>query len=293
MRPKILITGSTGFVGRNLVPKLIFEGFEVLEITRDISKSLSLFRDKTKKIVVDDILFKQKVVDFKPDIVIHLAAYLTSSDSIVDIEKLLNTNLFFLSKLLDALSNSSIKLFVNTGTFAEYFYGDNLFLPAYYYAATKTASRSIVDYYSNAYRFKQATIVPYTIYGGKDSNKKIIDIIFDSIESKEKIDLSPGNQILDFIHINDVLEFYIKIIHNEVNLPIKTNFKLGTGIGHSIKDLANLIEKKTGKKTNINWSGKDYRKSDVMYAVADLTDNFFIDWSPSISLSEGLSLLKL
>jgi nucleoside-diphosphate-sugar epimerase len=291
LRKKILITGSTGFVGKHLVPILLNEGYEILEITRDISKSTSLFKNTTSKLLLDDINFKEIIIEFNPEIVIHLASYLTSSDNWIDVEKLVNTNILFLSKILNAVSKVDLKLFINTGTFAEYFKGDEEMIPAYFYAATKTASRSIVDYYANAYNFKQSTIVPYTIYGGIDSQKKIVDIIFDSTLNETPLDLSPGEQILDFIHIEDVTNFYTTVINNINRLPNKTNFKLGTGIGHNLQQVATYIEEITRRKTNIIWGGKNYRNSDVMFAIANLENiKSIIDWEPKIVFKTGLSM---
>lgn len=286
---KILITGSTGFVGRHLVPELIQSGNQVLEITRDVEKSNLLFGDTTTKIGTNAKNFKSEILAFNPEIAIHLASYLTASDQWSDVQKLVNTNILYLSKVLDAVAEVDLKCFINTGTFAEYFKGDNEFMPAYYYAATKTASRAIVDYYANTYGFKQTTIVPYSIYGGQDSQKKIIDIIFDSITSDEPLQLSPGEQVLDFIHMDDVVSFYKIVVANYDRLPQKSNFKLGTGKGHSLKQLAKIIETVTNGKTNIAWGAKDYRKSDVMYAVADLRyAKRILDWRPRISLKKGI-----
>jgi nucleoside-diphosphate-sugar epimerase len=222
-----------------------------------------------------------------------LASYLTESDQLNDIEKLIDVNILFLSKVLNAVRKTELKLFINTGTFAEYHKGDDELLPAYFYAATKTASRAIVDYYANAYNFKQITIVPFTIYGGNDSQKKIIDIIFDSINSEIPLDLSPGDQVLDFIHVDDVTDFYILLLNNEEVIRSKSIYKIGTGKGHNLKQVADLIEVITKQKTNINWGGKSYRKSDIMFAVADIKfqkNEFY--WGPKITLIEGIKKLK-
>ncbi len=289
MKDKILITGSTGFVGKHLVEKLFNEGHTLLEITRNTIKSSELFGDMTSKIEVNDVSFDNKIIDFDPNVVVHLASYLTSSDKWDDVEKLIESNILFLSRLLNTVSKLNIDLFINTGTFAEYFNGDDDFNPAYFYAATKTASRSILNYYSNAYNFKQTTVVPYTIYGDNDSSKKIIDLIFESIESEKKLELSPGEQVLDFIHIDDVLSFYQHLINHKNKIPNKTNFKLGTGEGHNLQQVSSIIESVTNKKTNINWGGKEYRQSDVMYAVANLHEiKDKLTWRPKISLIEGI-----
>ena len=291
---KVIVTGSTGFVGRHLVPKLIQENHEVLELTRSLEKSRYLFRDNTTKLSVNDSKFEAKILAFNPDIVIHLASYLTASDSLEDTKELVNSNITFLCKVLDSVSQTDLKLFVNTGTFAEYFKGDGNLCPAYFYAATKTASRAFVDYYATTYNFKQSTVVPYTIYGGSDSQKKIIDIIYDSMYSADAIDLSPGEQVLDFIHVEDVVEFYVTLVNKLDTLDYKTNFQLGTGKGTTLKELAILIENVAGKKTKINWGGKKYRSSDVMYAVADLESiNRLFNWKPEISLKDGIKNINL
>lgn len=122
---RILITGSTGFVGRHLVPELIQSGNEVLEITRDVEKSNLLFGDVTVKVAADAKNFKSEILAFNPEIAIHLASYLTASDQWLDVQKLVNTNILYLSKVLDAVAETDFKCFINTGTFAEYFKGDN------------------------------------------------------------------------------------------------------------------------------------------------------------------------
>ncbi len=286
----ILVTGSTGFVGRHLIPKLVCE-HKVMELTIEPQASEMLYKNTTQKTLVteDQSALCDAIGQFKPEIVIHLASFLTSSDSYQDMQTLINSNLLFLCRVLDALKTSGIKLFINTGTFAEYKNGDETLDPAYLYAATKTASRSIVRYYSNVYNFKHTTVVPYTLYGGNDSQKKIIDLIYDSLFSDEPIALSPGLQKLDFIHIDDITDLYIQIINHFSTIPNETNFQAGTGITHSLRELAGIFEKVTNKKTNITWGAKPYRESDVMYAAANTKkQQDLLHWSPKISLEQGI-----
>jgi nucleoside-diphosphate-sugar epimerase len=288
---KIIITGSTGFVGRHLIPKLLLKNYQILELTRSLDVSNQLYKDKTQKYLVneDQNELVKNIEEFKPDIIIHLASFLTSLDDFNSLNKLLDSNITFFCRLLDSTKNIDLKLFVNTGTFAEYQSSNNIFDPAYLYAATKSASRSFLDYYSKVYNFKQTTVVPYSIYGGNDTQKKIIDIIYDSTINSNPIDLTPGEQILDFIHIDDVTDFYIVLIQNQHNIPNKTNFQLGTGIGHSLKQVALIIEKISAKKTNINWGGKNYRSSDIMHALADISEiNKIFEWKPKINFIEGI-----
>ena len=82
------------------------------------------------------------------------------------------------------------------------------------------------------------------------------------------------------------------VLKNYKNLSDKNNFNLGTGVGNSLRDLGNKIEKYSKSKVNINWGGKKYRKSDVMYAVAEIAriKKIFV-WEPRINLDKGLQML--
>jgi nucleoside-diphosphate-sugar epimerase len=290
---KIVVTGSTGFVGRHLIPELLNEGHQLLELTRNTTVSENLYGPSTQKYLLDgdQEALTNALLLFRPEAVIHLASFLTSADDYNNMTKLIESNIIFLCKLLDALKETELQLFINTGTFAEYFKGDGVLKPAYLYAATKTASRSFIDYYSNVYNFKNTTVIPYSIYGGKDSQKKIIDIIYDSISAVNPVDLSPGEQVLDFIHIHDVVDFYKALIKQAANLPNGSTFHLGTGKGHTIKQLAATIEAVSGGKTKINWGGKPYRPSDVMYAIADTElANSNLNWTCRVSLERGVKI---
>jgi nucleoside-diphosphate-sugar epimerase len=289
---RIIITGATGYVGSNLVPKLIQSGNELLEITIEGRKSSELYGastlqfeySKKNHIELIDVISK-----FNPDICIHLASYLSASDDYITMEKLLAANIDFTCHILDALKNTEIKTFINTGSFAEYHHGDDNLNPTYLYAAAKTASRIFVDYYSKTYNFNNLTVIPYTIYGGEYKQQKIIDIIYDSLQSNKAIGLSPGKQILDFIHVDDVTDFFVEVVNKHSVIPTNTSLPAGTGKGHTLRELATLLEKQTGTSANIDWGRKNYRPRDVMYAVADVSKHVQqLNWSAKISLDEGI-----
>jgi len=290
---KILVTGGNGFVGRNLLPKLINAKHDILQVTTDPEKSQELYGNIVSRYYYQRINndFKKVVNEYEPEAVIHLASFLTANDDTATMNRLLDTNIVFLCDLLDALKEARIKWFLNTGSFAEFYKGDGEFDPAYLYTATKTASRIFVDYYSKVYNFNYMTIAPYTIYGGIDTQKKIIDIIYDSLDDDEPVSLTPGNQVLDFIHIDDVTEFYITCLSNLNDIPNMSSFQLGTGKGHTLREIVQIMEEYTAKKANIIWGGKSYRPRDVMYAVADISrQQNMLKWNPKTSLEEGISI---
>lgn len=288
---KIFLTGGTGFVGKTLIKKIIDKGYNILLLSSNYKKAKSL-ENKYKNISFisannshEDII--EKVKSFKPDVTIHLAALVSASDDFNIAQKLVDINLSYLVKVLDVIKYSPPKLFINTGTFAEYYKNDNNLNPAYLYAATKTASKYIVKYYSNAYDFNYINVIPYSIYGPNDTQKKLIDYLIES--ANIEIDFTKGEQILDFIHVEDVAKAYLSLSENYSKLKTGENFYLGTGVGTSILELSKIIENKLNKTLNINWGGKNYRKRDVMKAIAPVDkNNNKIPWKAEIELEIGI-----
>lgn len=293
---KILITGATGFIGRHLIAALPchFSDMEILTVNRNIEKAKTLFQNsKCTHILTTDY---DQIVSFNPDVVIHLATMSTSSNDSQIIKPMLESNIEFGVNLLSALSKcSNLKLFVNTGTFAEYRLGTDTINNAYLYSATKSAFRCFVDYYANLSEFKYINAIPYTVYGGNGAAKKIIDYIRDSLDASTPVKMTAGEQILDFIHVKDVVRFFIKVIDQMQDIvgtiSNGENFYVGTGVGTKIRDLAKIIEKTENKKCNIDWGSLPYRSMDIMHAVAPVEkNNMLISWQSQISIGEGVKL---
>ncbi|WP_295004802.1 NAD(P)-dependent oxidoreductase [Sulfurimonas sp.] len=289
---KLLITGGTGYVGSALVNKLITqENIEIALVVRDVHKAKELFKDLVTYILYDDLVeFKSNIEEFSPEIVVHLAAYSTSSDEPKDVTKLIESNIIFTSNLLIALENCKVKLFVNTGSFSEHHHINNEFSPTYFYSATKTSARYMIEYYSKKNAFKFVNAILFTVYGKKNGSKKIIDYAMDSLGSVTPICMSDGKQILDFIHIDDIVEFCRNLIENFENLTIsKIDYDVGTGDCISIRELVKYIENITNKKANISWGVNQSRKVDTIKACADVSSSQEeLKYSAKVSIVDGL-----
>jgi CDP-paratose synthetase len=286
----ILLTGGSGYVGKSLINQLaknkLFNIFSVVRTKSDLPKNV--------KAIDYDSDFKENIIKSNPDFVIHLASYLTSSSEIEETNKLIQANITFGTVLLDALKVCNIKLFINTGSYSEYHFNTGDLNPTYFYSATKTAFRSILKYYSELKKFKVVHVIPYTIYGGVYTKMKILDILFGSLDSNEKIKLSPGLQLLDFIHISDVVDFYIHVIENSHILQHHESYHLGSGRVINLQELAIKIEKLTGKKIQAQWGAQIQRERDTTYACAPIAKlKETLNWNPKISLDEGLKMYYL
>lgn len=297
---RILITGSTGYIGRRVVASLLeaFPDARIVTLCRDARKADSLCQsDRCRNASVNDMY--REIAAFRPEVVLHLATLSTSRDDTSIIEPIIDSNITFGVKLLDALSFvDSLRLFVNVGSFAEYRLGHEAgFHDAYLYTATKSAFRHFVDYYASKCNFRHLTAVPYTVYGGNDTAKKLMDYMVESISAAEPVKMTPGHQVLDFIHVDDIVRFFVEAVRTAFassleTMPQGVTFHLGTGIGTEVRHLAELISEQSGRHLNIEWGGRDYRPLDVMHAVAPVASNDpNIAWSAQIPLAEGIRRL--
>jgi nucleoside-diphosphate-sugar epimerase len=288
---KLLITGADSFVGSYLIPELLQCGHEVILIGKD--EKLLSNNYKTDNILsylnLDQKVLEDRIVCFQPECVVHLAAYSTPSDGVGELHKLIDANIVFLGRILEALKQVNVKMFINTGSFAEYFDDKNQLNPAYLYTATKTAARSFVKYYASAYNYNYCHVCPYSLYGGVDTRKKIMDFLFESLDAKNALDTTSGEQVLDFIHIDDLIRLYMLIIEHPEKVKNGSTFHAGTGVGHTLKDIVKYMEEYTRKKANVNWGGRAYRNRDVMYAVADISlQKEIFGWEALVQLKAGI-----
>ncbi len=287
---RILITGATGYVGRNLLPQLHEITNDLLIVSRDIATAESLFPYAKHSVAGD----WDTVISFNPEVVLHLATLSTSSDAADIIQPMIDANITFGVQLLNALKEcDAMKLFVNIGSFAEYRLGTEKKKDAYLYTATKSAFCHFVDYYADLCNYKYLTLVLYTVYGGVDLRKKIIDYVFDALDAKEPVKMTAGAQCLDFIHVGDVVAAIKQCaLQNEElyeKLPQGTEFHIGSGVGTSIRAMAEMVSEITGKPLNVDWGALPYRPLDVMKAIAPINkNNTLLQWKPTTALVAGI-----
>lgn len=292
---KILITGATGFVGKTLAPYLYNNGVKDLcLLVRSVEKAKRLFGDIPITLIsMADDSWMENVQDYNPDVTLHLATYFTNRRDNDSIVKLVDSNILFTTRLLEVLSHTYCRHFVNIGTFTEFINGGGEYTSANLYSATKTAVRPIIKYYQQQSEWNWINVVVYSPYGRKNESKKVIDYLLDAVDAEQPVAFSPGYQTLDFIHVDDMADFFLTLLDKLDDLQDEFyEFHLGTGEGHTVRDVAVALEKVSGKHVNADWGGRDYSPNDAMHAVAPVNKNItLLGWQPRISLEEGIRIL--
>ena len=291
MNKNIVITGGTGFVGSNLAEYLLKKNFKIFLITR-VHSNLS----KLEKIIDDVEVFCydnniSKLISFfekvKPNCVFHLASNFISEHNTSQIDSLVESNITFGLHLLEAMKEAGVDKIINTGTSWQH-YKNELYNPVCLYAATKQAFEALLEYYIKAEGFKGITLKLFDTYGENDTRPKLINLLNKFADENTELNMSPGEQTLNLVHVNDVCRaFEIAfnlLLENEINNH--PTFAIASKESYMLKDLIKIFERATSKKVNIIWGGKPYRKREVM-KIWDKGQEL-PNWVPIISLEKGL-----
>lgn len=264
---KAIVTGATGYIGSNLCKQLIKEGWKVAIVTRPTSdyNYLSDVINKIEILEYDDnlsnlISFFNKI---KASVVFHLAAVAINEHDVSDVDILLNANIRFGLHILEAMKQSSTPFLINTGTYWQHFESDE-YNPLNLYAATKQSFQDLVKYYTSIGKIKAITLKLFDTYGPNDNRPKLINLLHKFADEGIELDMSPGEQQLDYVHIDDITQAFIKAYEYIYDIEEYEEFAVATGRLIQLKELVQLFKEKTGKEIKVNWGGKPYRKREVL-----------------------------
>lgn len=289
---KILVTGATGFIGNHLSRRLLKNGHSICAVLRNESASAGLKRRGIDYFV--DPGDTEELIEYfskeKFDGCVHLASCFIVEHKPADIPDLINSNLLFSTRVLEASARTDVNWFINTGTFWQH-YENNEYSPVNLYAATKQAFEAIIRYYSDIFSINIVTLKLNDSYGPEDVRPKIFKLWSDIAESGETLEMSPGGQLVDFTHVYDIVDAYIRmieILENEDPGNYRgRSYAVSSGSPIKLKELAEVFSRVTNKKLNIKWGKRPYRKREVM--VPWSKGERVPGWGPKISLEEGIS----
>jgi nucleoside-diphosphate-sugar epimerase len=292
---KAIITGGTGFIGSNLCKKLIKQNWEVYLISRKTSKYDNLKEIKDKITIFEYEGNLKKLINWfkkvKADVVFHLASVIIVEHKVEDIDNLIDTNLKFGTQILEAMKESQTLKIINTGTFWQH-YNNEKYNPVCLYAATKEAFEKILKYYIEAENFRAITLKLFDTYGERDKRPKLINLLNKFANKQIELNMSPGEQIIDLVHVEDVANAFIKA-YELLKKNTKINYKeyaVSSCRKIKLKELVEIYKNITGNKINVNWGGRPYRKREVMHPWHDF--EILPNWNCKISLENGLKRYK-
>lgn len=286
---KILITGATGFIGKNLLEVLSHE-HETHVLVRP--STICNFPNNSQSFVFDDNIdeLKDYLVKNQIEGIIHLASLYITKHTNEQIKDLILSNVYLGTSVLEAAKQANVRWFINTGSYWQNYTPDRKdYRPVNLYAATKQAFIDIAKFYTETSGIRFVTLKICDTYGTNDPRKKLMSLFKHCAMSGEQLKMSPGEQKINLLYIDDVLQGFISLIyllHN--NTDLRDEYVLSAKNTYSLKELAEIFEQVSHKKLNIKWGGLPYREREVMtpWQMGEILPG----WKQTVDIYQGIQL---
>jgi len=290
-----IITGGTGYIGSHVLKYLLSLGWNIHLIAdpkfgfkniEDVKSDIDIFEYNGDISSLIDY-FKE----VRADVVFHIAAAVINNCKPEQVSLLINSNITFGVEVLEAMRESDTRLIVSTGSYWQN-YDSTSYNPVDLYAATKEAFEDIALLYVNAFGIRHINLRLFDVYGEDDRRPKLWNTLKRISGTDETIDVSPGEQLLDMVHISDVCTAY-EAAYSYLELhPMVKNEVYGvcTRNQMTLKDIINTFESVIDKKINVNFGGKPYKNREVMKPFSEYRS--LPNWIAKVDIIEGFKKFR-
>jgi len=301
---KIFVTGGAGFIGKYLVKLLIEQKHKVTIFDNFSNSSKEEILNKPydqASVVKGDIRNYEDISKSLEgnDIVIHLAAKISVTESISNPIGTFETNVQGTENVLKACAKYKIKKFVALSSAAVYGNNDNPnhsfkesddAKPISPYGQSKLKMEKKIEKISKENNLNTIVFRLFNVYGKgqTDEYAGVISKFTNCIRKNIPLRIyGDGNQTRDFVAIKDVVNF----ISKQITLKLENTFdvfNIGYGQSTKIIELANLMVKISGKKNKMIF--EDQKEGDIFHSKASIEKaKRHLGYNPEIPLNEGIA----
>ena len=243
---KILLTGSTGFVGSAILEELS-KKHSIYCLNRKKIKQSNKFKNIYFK-NYDDL--NKKLKKIQVDTVIHCATHYVKYHNINDIRKLSESNIIFGNIILENLVKMKVKSFINFSTVWENHDGikNNYFN---LYSVYKRGFTNLLNYYETIFpKINFFNLFISDTFGRRDKRLKIINVLKKNYKKNKTTKIISSKLNLNLLNISDIVNSILVIFKNK-NKPGQYN--LVNTKNYSIAKIINKINKQNDKKIKVKW----------------------------------------
>ena len=273
---RILVTGSSGFIGKQVVKKL--------------SQSQIITDSDDGKI---DLQIREQVMKIdSADIVIHLGGK-TPHEEVNWYEYFKNNTSSTLNVLEYCMKNKVKKMIY----VSSYVYGNPKYCPIdekhsvnphNAYTESKYFGERLCQFYCSRTDLNVTILRPFNIFGKSMREGFLITNLFNAAKTGKNINIVNKDSKRDFLHVDDFVDLILKIKDNDFKFEV---FNVGSGISYSFEDIIKKIETITAKKLNINYvNDKKNFIADIRADISKIKSK--TDLIPKIKFNEGLSKMQ-
>lgn len=302
---RILVAGGAGYIGSHTCKALARAGY--IPIVIDDFSTGNEWAVRWGILVRGNIgdrdLVKRVLRTEKIEAVIHFAASAYVGESMTLPQKYFQNNVVNTLSLLDSMLEAGVKNLVFSSTCATY--GDPVNLPLEEthpqiptnpYGESKLFIEKAMRWYGEPYDLRWIALRYFNAAGADPENEigeshdpepHIIPLVMQAANGKRpEIHIfgtdyatPDGTAIRDYIHVEDLAQAHILAIQHLANGGESGPFNLGTGRGHSVREIIAAVEKHSGKKVPSREMGRRPGDPDVLVADAQRA-NEILGWSP-------------
>jgi UDP-glucose 4-epimerase len=252
---KSIVTGGAGFIGSNLVDKLVKLGHEVIVIDNESSECHEQFYHNEKasyhKIDIADYPGTRHLYE-GVDYVFHLAAESRIQPAIDNPLLCVSTNVYGTAVVLQCARESKVKKVIYSSTSSAYGLKNPIPLSEDMpndclnpYSVAKTSGEELCKMYTKLFGLKTIILRYFNVYGQREPIKgpyaPVVGLFLRQKKAGESLTIvGDGTQRRDFTHVDDVVDANIRMMSYDGS-EIGTVFNVGTGLNHSVNELAKLI----------------------------------------------------
>jgi nucleoside-diphosphate-sugar epimerase len=248
---KVLLTGGTGFIGRHTIAPLTDAGFEVHAVTSKIPVNSTDVDGKCcwhSMNLLDPMQVKNLVSTVKPTHLLHFAWYNIPGKCLVAEENFLwvQASLELLRHFREqggervVMAGSALEYDWNYGYCSEVLTPRN---PHTAYGVCKNALQEMLKAYAEITKLSSAWGRVFNVYGPYDHPKRLVSSVILSLLKDEPALCSHGNQLRDYLYVEDVANAFVKLLKS--NVVGEINIASGNPI--AVKEIVLKIAEKLGK----------------------------------------------
>jgi dTDP-6-deoxy-L-talose 4-dehydrogenase (NAD+) len=273
MTQLVLLTGATGFVGRQVYKWLISQKISVRIVVRKENVAQIEASECLESIVTTNDLFAESetwwtTVCTGVDTVIHLAWYAEPGkylESVKNLDCVVGT-----LALAKGASSANIRRFIGVGTCFEYdlTQGKNITVdtplnPLTVYAGAKVATYFSLNSWLSLRQIEFTWCRLFYLYGEGEDPRRLVAYIRKMIELGEQVKLTSGNQIRDFMDVSDAGEMIVKVALSNVQGQVN----ICSGVPITIKTLAERIADEYGRRDLLKFGARPENLMDPSFIV--------------------------
>jgi nucleoside-diphosphate-sugar epimerase len=288
----ILLTGATGFIGRHCMTPLLKRGYHVHAVGSKLENSRRADVVWHEADLLDHTVLPGLIDAIRPTYLLHLAWYVPPG-------KWADSDLNFSwvhasMELLKQFHRQGGQRVAVAGSSFEYdwHYGycSETSTPIAYtspYGSCKNALRIMVEEYAKLHQISSVWPRIFFVYGPHEHPDRLISSVIRSLLQREEAKCTHGQQIRDYLFVQDVADAIVAVLDSAVTGPIN----IGSGQPIAVAQLVRTVGKLLQREQYIRLGALPSRPSDLPLVVADVTRlRTEVGWIPAFGCEEGLGL---